>query len=212
MVEGDLEYVDRLIADGQVAGPVLELGTGYGGSTCRELVTRRGLAYFGTDLAPGPGVDFAADFERPEDMTVFGPAAPFGSILVLNVLEHTFDPIRVLDHVRTLLRPGGSLVIIVPAIWNLHNYPMDAWRVLPNFYEVYATRRGMTLHPKYFEYIDYGPVHEFRNPDSTYVFPPAHRRRQQSWARRTALGTLNWLTKSRFTPNHVAIGAVLVQH
>ena len=62
-------------------------------------------------LSSGPtrcGVDYPADFEKPEDMGVFRPIGLLGSVLILNVLEHTFDPIRVLDNAATLLRPGGG--------------------------------------------------------------------------------------------------------
>src|SRR5436309_2863556 len=109
MVGADLEYVRRLIADKRITDPVLELGVGHGGATSREEITAAGLAYFGTDLAAGSGVDYVADFEKPEDMDVFRPIGPLGSVLILNVLEHTFDPIRVLDNAATLLRPGGVI-------------------------------------------------------------------------------------------------------
>src|SRR5262245_13688203 len=134
MTDGDVEYVRRLIQAKVLAGPVLELGTGYGGATSRELVKSAGLDYFGTDMEAGDGVDFVANFERLEELKVFQPIAPVGSILLLNVLEHTFDPIRILDNARTLLKPGGHLVLLTPAVWPLHNYPMDAWRIMPNFY------------------------------------------------------------------------------
>ena len=45
MTGPDVQFVEELLGSGLVLDPVLELGAGYGGSTCRELVTRSGRAY-----------------------------------------------------------------------------------------------------------------------------------------------------------------------
>lgn len=208
MVGADLEYVRRLIANKVITGPVLELGTGYGGETTRAEVEAAGLTYFGTDLSPGPGVDFAADFEHAEQMAAFDSVRPFGSVLILNVLEHTFDPIRVLDNATTLLRPGGTVVVLTPSVWPLHNYPMDAWRVLPNFYEEYAKRRGLDMLREYFEYVGYGPVDHFRNTDGTYSYPPPCRAGVRFWVSKVVHRVFNTFGRGMFQPSHVAVAAV----
>jgi SAM-dependent methyltransferase len=50
--------------------------------------------------------------------TVDGPLAQqrFDSIICLNVLEHVEDDRRSLDVMRSLLRPGGRLLLLVPAL------------------------------------------------------------------------------------------------
>ena len=135
MVGADQDWVAQLLRGNVFSGPVLELGTGYGGATCRAIVEASGLRYMGTDVEEGPGVDIAANFEKTGDMAALADAGPFGAILILNVLEHTFEPIRVLDNARTLLKPGGALVVLTPAVWPLHSYPIDTWRILPDFYQ-----------------------------------------------------------------------------
>ncbi len=210
MVGADLEYVERLVRGGVLSGPVLELGTGYDGQTCRQLVQASGLAYYGTDLQRGPQVDFAADFERAADMAVFNGVRPFGAILILNVLEHTFDPLRVLDNAVTLLKPGGSLVVLTPAVWPLHSFPFDSWRLLPDFYKEYARRRGMRLLDEHFEYVGVGNVHEFRDRQGNLSFPPPS---AQPWALlfgRAVHRCLNTFGRSMFQPSHVAVGVVLI--
>lgn len=208
MVGTDLDYVRRLIAQNVISGPVLELGTGYGGGTSRSEVEAAKLQYFGTDLLPCTGVDFVADFERSDQMAIFAGVGPFGSVLILNVLEHTFDPIRVLDNAAALLRPGGVLVALTPSVWPLHNYPMDAWRILPNFYEVYAKRRGLELLEGYFEYVGFGPVANFRNADGTYTYPPPCRPGFRYWASRIVHKAFNTFGRSMFQPSHLAVAAV----
>ena len=210
MVEVDLEYINKLIATKLIHGPVLELGTGYGGATCREVIVGAGLRYFGTDLAPGPGVDYVADFERADDMATFGPLPAFGTVLILNVLEHAFDPIRILDNAATLLRPGGTMVVLTPAVWPLRNFPMDSWRILPNFYEEYAKRRKMQLLEREFEYVGFGSVADFRNEDSTYSFPPPMEPGLREWMSRAVHKGFNTFGRAMFMPSHVAVAAVFV--
>jgi SAM-dependent methyltransferase len=211
MVGADLEFVEALLRKKVIAGPVLELGTGYGGATCRELVGASGLQYFGTDLEPGAGVDFAANFERCEDMAVFRPVAPFGTVLVLNVLEHTFDPIRVLDNARSLLAPGGTLVVLTPAVWPLHSYPFDVWRILPDFYREYAKRRGMRLEEDHFVFAGFGPVNSFADRTGAPSFPPPAAGRWRLLFGRAVHKCFNTFGRSMFQPSHAAVGAVLVQ-
>ncbi len=149
-----------------------------------------------------------ADLERAEQMAVFNDVAPFGSVLILNVLEHTFDPIRVLDNAATLLRPGGTLVSLTPSVWPLHNYPMDAWRILPNFYEEYAKRRGHELLESWFEYVGFGLVANFRNPDGSYCYPPPSRAGFRRWFSRAVHKVFNTYGRSMLQPSHVAVAAV----
>lgn len=210
MVEADLEYIRRLIAAGLISGPVVELGAGYGGATSRAVVEAAGLRYVGTDMAAGEGVDYVANFEKADDMLVFGSTERFGSVLILNVLEHAFDPISILDNATTLLRPGGTVVVLTPAVWPLHNYPMDAWRILPNFYEEYAKRRRVRLLDSHFEYVGYGPVAAHRNQDSTYAFPPPAKPGWHTWFSRAVHKGFNTFGRAMFLPSHVAVAAVFV--
>lgn len=210
MVNGDLDYVRQLIADKVISDPVLEMGAGYGGATCRPVVEASGLQYYSTDLSGAVGVDYEADFERPEDLAVFKDIVPLGSVLILNILEHTFNPVAVLDNAATLVRPGGSLVLSTPAIWPLHNYPLDVYRILPNFYEEYARRSGLKLVGRHFNYIGFGRVTSYRNPDSTYCFPPPGRPGLHYWFSRAIHKAFNTFGRSMFQPSHIAVGAAFV--
>jgi SAM-dependent methyltransferase len=210
MVGADQEWVARLLMAKVFAGPVLELGTGYGGATCREVVETSGLQYVGTDVEQGPGVDIAANFERAGDMAAFAATGPFGAVLILNVLEHTFEPIRVLDNARTLLRPGGALVVLTPAVWPLHSYPIDTWRILPDFYQEYAKRKGMRLLREHFDFIGFGPLDAFRDAAGAPSFPPPASASWRMLLGRAVHKTFNTFGRAMFQPSHVAVGAVLI--
>jgi SAM-dependent methyltransferase len=45
----------------------------------------------------------------------------FGSVFALNVVEHIEDDVRALSNASQLLRPGGRLIILVPAYPWLYN-------------------------------------------------------------------------------------------
>jgi SAM-dependent methyltransferase len=209
MTNDDTKWIQRLLSENILESPVLELGVGYGGNTCREIIEAAGLRYFGTDLEKTPAVDFVADFDRPEDMKAFSPTAPFGSVLVLNVLEHTFDPIRILDNAISLLKPGGKCAVLTPSIWPLHNYPMDTWRILPNFYEEYARRRGLTLDKRFFDYAGQGAVERFRGPDGNYTFPPPCSDKARFHWSRLIHRLFNTFGRAMLHASHVEVGALL---
>ncbi len=209
MVGVDQDWVSTLLKAKVFAGPVLELGTGYGGATCRAVVEAAGIRYVGTDVDPGPGVDIAANFERAEDMSALAHAGPFGAVLILNVLEHTFEPIRVLDNARTLLKPGGSLVVLTPAVWPLHSYPIDTWRILPDFYQEYARRKGMRLLKEHFDFVGFGSVDAFRDKSGASSFPPPANAQWKMLFGRSVHKAFNTFGRSMFQPSHVAVGVVL---
>jgi len=63
MTPEDLVYVRDRTRDGLVQSPCLELGAGFGGETCRQLVEAAGMRYVSTDLKAIAPVDVVADFE-----------------------------------------------------------------------------------------------------------------------------------------------------
>jgi SAM-dependent methyltransferase len=209
MTQADSEWMKNLLEKKVLDGPVLELGTGYGGGTSREMVLAADLVYFGTDIEKTPTVDFVADFDRLEDLQVFSAVGSFGAVLILNVLEHTFNPIQILDNAISLLKPGGSCVINTPTLWPLHNYPIDTWRPLPNFYEEYARRRQLILNRSYFDYVGIGSIEQFKDVNGNYSYPPPSTRNLHSLWSRGIHKLFNTFGRAMFHPSHVAIGVIL---
>jgi SAM-dependent methyltransferase len=50
------------------------------------------------------------------------------AVLLTQVLEHVPDPRQVLAEIRRVLRPGGSLYLTAPLVWELHEQPFDYYR------------------------------------------------------------------------------------
>ena len=145
-VEADFAYLRHLIQEGLVVGPVLEIGSrawqGEQGNTATEC-RRFGLKWEGTDIEAGAGVNFVLDILDTTAVVAVGRQWP--SVLVFNLLEHVYDPIAALRNAMSLVAPGGVAVVVGPAIWQLHDYPRDYWRPMPDFFVEFAEREGYSV-------------------------------------------------------------------
>lgn len=111
--------------------PALEVGFGYGQYTrlLAGLVDRLVAIDIDPAFLDAAGrlpahVDLrTADITDPTLPEQLGRAA-FGSLICLNVLEHIEDDEATLGYFREMLRPGGRLMLLVPAHQALYG-PMD---------------------------------------------------------------------------------------
>jgi SAM-dependent methyltransferase len=212
LTKDDIIYIQSLLETSVIKGPCLELGVGYEGQSLKQLLTGFDLEYYGTDMVTGAEVDFVINFEESiEKIRNAYPTLPvFQSIFVLNVLEHCFNPIKVLDNVFELLAPEGKCIISTPTIWPIHNFPIDCWRPLPDFYRQYAAKNGHCILQKNFAYIGFGPVDSFKK-NGVDVFPSVTESQlKRTWSR-VVHKLLNTTGRGVLYPSHVAIGAVLIK-
>lgn len=140
-VEADFAYLRHVTRCGLVAGPVLEVGSrawqGARGNTSHECRSA-GLSWEGTDIIEGPGVDFVLDILDGTAVSELGRIWP--TVLVFNLLEHVYNPIEALQNAMALVAPGGVCVVVGPTVWQLHDYPRDFWRPMPDFFLEFAKR------------------------------------------------------------------------
>ncbi len=143
----DFVYLRRMIDAGVVRGRVLEIGSlnhqGHDEGNAKATCERAGLAWEGADLAHGRDVDLTFDLTDTEAVRAVGRR--WDTLLLFNLLEHVFDPVRALDNARVLLEPGGAIVVSGPAIWDLHDYPADYWRPMPGFFAEWSRRSGLDV-------------------------------------------------------------------
>ncbi len=52
----------------------------------------------------------------------------FDSIVCFEVLEHVFEPEKIVNEMFRVLKPGGSILLTTPFIWNEHEIPYDYGR------------------------------------------------------------------------------------
>ena len=107
-------------------GTVLDIGCG-GGATGRLLKEKfPGTRVIGIEMNPR-AADYARQFldqvicAAVDDVDLAGeaPGAPISTVLLLDVLEHLYDPWRTLVHVRRWLAPGTRVLASVPNVRNL---------------------------------------------------------------------------------------------
>ena len=205
MNQDDLNFLGKCLKKGLINSPCLEIGVCEDHNT-KALIQAHGIEYFGADLRSGPDVDFQVDIGQPLEIIrdVFNGNI-FSTALVLNLLEHTFEPIKVLDNIFGLLGSEGTCVITTPVVWPLHDYPVDCWRINPNFYEQYCESRSLRLFYDSFEYLKFGKV---RNGDESYTLPtPAHGWRQ--FYSRSIHKLFNTTGRGMMFPSHVSLGVVI---
>jgi len=209
MTNNDLQFCEKVITSSLIQSPCLEVGAGLERHSIKGLIKKTNLEYFSTDISPQKGLDYVISFEESrQNVDRCFKKKRFNSIFVLNVLEHVFNPIEVLDNIMYLLNSGGVCVIVTPTIWPLHYHPLDCWRINPNFYEEYCRRRSLELVKEYFAYVS--PKEQiYRDHDGNCILPKPSKSRVRFMISRIIHRLFNTCGRGMLFPSHVAVGAVL---
>ena len=113
--------------EGSIGTAVLEVGFGHAGL---GSLLPPGISYLGVDSDPGvvaragesgfPGTYLVAGIEDADFVERVG-AARVDTVFCFNVLEHVVDDRRAIRNLLGVLRPGGRLLLFVPALAALYN-------------------------------------------------------------------------------------------
>ena len=101
--------------------------------------------YRGCDLAPGKNVDFvmAGPYmiqERGDDYDV---------VISGQCLEHVQLPWMLVQEMARVCKPSGLLILTVPWNQQIHRYPLDCWRILPDGWRALAAWVGLDVEQAY---------------------------------------------------------------
>ena len=80
--------------------------------------------YVGIDIEAHAAIDCLVS---PQDPLPFADAS-FALVLCTQVIEHVENPQSFIDEIHRVLKPGGTLYLSAPFVWEVHNYPNDYWR------------------------------------------------------------------------------------
>ncbi len=129
-----LEFARDVAESFPIASPLVEIGARAAEGQEEVADVRRifgAEVHIGCDIRPGPGVD------RIEDVHHLGfPDASAGTVVALETLEHVADPIRAVQEMHRILRPGGVLAISSLMFFPIHEHPADYWRFTPQGFEL----------------------------------------------------------------------------
>jgi SAM-dependent methyltransferase len=119
-----LDKMQRIASSDLLPSGERLLDYGCGNKPYRPVFSAKFKEYLGADLPGNPEADITTG---PQGQI---PSADdeFDCVLSSEVMEHTEDPRFYLQEAHRVLKPGGSLVLSVPAIWVYHPDPIDYWR------------------------------------------------------------------------------------
>jgi SAM-dependent methyltransferase len=122
---------------------VLEIGLG-SGSLLAEL-RRVGFDVQGCDLSPEVGKYVSGVLGIPVfvgPIAEFSATASFDVVVMNHVVEHTSDPIRLLNDARRLAKPGALFHVKAPnvASWNAH---LPGWTSYEPYHLVYFSKESL---------------------------------------------------------------------
>jgi SAM-dependent methyltransferase len=131
------KFAEEVAAALPIAEPVVEIGARPAEGQ-QDIADLRqlfgGKEYIGCDIQEGPGVD------RVEDVHALTFADDsVGTLLAMDTLEHVADPLRAVQEMHRVLRPGGVLAMSSVMFFPIHAHPWDYWRFTPEGFALLLT-------------------------------------------------------------------------
>jgi len=107
---------------------VLDVGSMDVNGNYRGLVEGMGWSYVGLDLAPGKNVDIVVD--DPYDFGI--QDCSYSLVISGSTMEHVKSIWRWVPELARVTSIEGHVVILTHTSWELHRYPVDCWRIMPD--------------------------------------------------------------------------------
>jgi SAM-dependent methyltransferase len=116
-------YIDAFLA--RYAGACRGVFLEFGDPRYRDRFDPRGVERYDVfDIVPGSGVTIVGDLQACPQV----PDDTYDVIVCTQVLEHVPNPFLAAAELARILKPGGLLLLTVPAAYPYHSAPDDYWR------------------------------------------------------------------------------------
>jgi SAM-dependent methyltransferase len=116
-----------------IASPLVEVGA-RAAEGQEDVADVRGI--FGADVHIGCDIQEGLGVDQVEDVHALSFADnSIGTVVALDTLEHVRDPIRAVEEMHRVLRPGGVVAITSVMFFPVHEHPWDFWRFTPEGFE-----------------------------------------------------------------------------
>lgn len=113
----------KALSNVTLSGQVLDLGGEKGADYLSYI--KGAFAVTAVNLDKHAQPDLLHDLELPLPLA----DASYDHVLLVNVLEHVFRYRELLAESIRVVRPGGSITIVVPFLFPVHPSPRDYWRL-----------------------------------------------------------------------------------
>lgn len=121
-------YVKEITTKYKWEEPIIDLGSGnYENWYLQHF---KGKKYFTLDFSTDPEIkrDLTADICNMPTIE----SEKFGVVLLLETLEHIYNPPLAFKESYRILKKGGLFICTTVSCWTEHKHPKDYWRFLPD--------------------------------------------------------------------------------
>lgn len=128
------EFARDVAESFELAEPLVEIGAraAAGQEDVADLrAVFNASEHIGCDIQEGPGVDRIEDVHH---LTFADNSV--GTVICLETLEHVADPLRAVQEMHRVLKPGGLLAISSLMFFPIHEHPWDYWRFTPEGFDL----------------------------------------------------------------------------
>jgi len=122
------EVMGKVIANGPKTARCLDVGSRNVNGCYRPLVEARGWQYTGLDIAAGKNVDVVT----PDPYCFPLDSDAYDMVISGSTMEHVQAIWLWIPELARVLKPGGMLAIYTHIAWEIHQHPVDCWRILPD--------------------------------------------------------------------------------
>ena len=121
-----------------IAGKTVDYGAG--SAKYKNLISPHTSEYIAFDMVPGKNIDVVGDALNPPF-----PDAHFDTVISTQMLEHVEKPWVVVQHIKRILKPGGTCIVTAPFLVPFHAYPHDYFRYTEQGLRSLFLHEGFTI-------------------------------------------------------------------